>query len=105
MPSDCQRGLRFKSSSAYLQDHPIISLAKRKSLWSRVLGNDSDDTNSQSGEGQKAEASATGGSSEAGQQQAAFGKGDLVTDRQFANEGMGYARDVEVTNGRYAMLG
>lgn len=71
----------------------------------KVLGKDSDETNAQSSDGKQAEAGATDGSSEAGQQQAAFGKGDLVTDRQFANEGMGYARDVEVTNGRYAMLG
>ena len=35
----------------------------------------------------------------------AFSKDDIVTDKQFANEGLAYARDVEVTNGRWAMLG
>lgn len=69
-----------------------------------MLGKDGD-ANAQKTAGQQAEAEATDGASEANEQLAAFNKGDLVTDRKFANEGMGYARDVEVTNGRYAMLG
>lgn len=54
----------------------------------------------------KAENEASGGSAGAQQNAApAFGKDDIVTQKQFANEGLGYARDVEVTNGRWAMLG
>lgn len=34
-----------------------------------------------------------------------YSKDDISTQKQFANPGMAYARDVEVTNGRWAMLG
>lgn len=40
-----------------------------------------------------------------GQNSSGISKDDLVTDEQFSNEGLAYARDVEVTNGRWAMLG
>lgn len=71
----------------------------------RFLGKDGDDTNAQSTQGQEAEAGASDGSSVAQEQGQGFSKDDLVTERQFANEGLAYARDVEVTNGRWAMLG
>ena len=30
---------------------------------------------------------------------------DVVTDKNFANEGLAYARDVEINNARAAMIG
>ena len=74
-------------------------------MLGRFLGKDDDETNTQSTAGQEAEAGATDGSSIKSEQDSGFNKEDLVTERQFANEGLAYARDVEVTNGRWAMLG
>lgn len=63
----------------------------------KVLSRDQDEENSQ-GAAVKAEESV-------GQNSKGFTKDDLVTDEQFSNEGLAYARNVEVTNGRWAMLG
>ena len=79
-------------------DHPLRGV--RLSIC-RVLGPNDDPTNEQSVKGASAEAS----NSDSQTSGAKFTKDDLVTQKQFANEGLAYARDVEVNNGRWAMIG
>lgn len=72
----------------------------------RLLGKEGDASSEQKPDGNTSvKAGQVGQGEGAAQGQAAFGQNDLVTDKNFANEGLAYARDVEVTNGRYAMLG
>lgn len=72
----------------------------------RFLGGD-EETNAQSTDGAAAENTATDGATggQSNSSDSLYSKDDVVTQKQFANEGMAYARDVEVNNGRWAMLG
>jgi hypothetical protein len=56
-------------------------------------------------EGENSQEAAVKAEESVGQNSSGIGKDELVTDKQFANEGLKYARGVEVTNGRWAMLG
>jgi hypothetical protein len=74
-----------------------VTISQSDTVGCRVLARDDEESNSQSA-AVKLEQSI-------GQNSSGFTKDDLVTDKQFANEGLAYARDVEITNGRWAMLG
>jgi hypothetical protein len=82
------------------EDERIAETRKQGSPADRVLGPSDDPTNAQSEADPQSpdESAANTGASK-------FSKDDIITQPQFQNEGMKYARDVEVTNGRWAMLG
>lgn len=72
-------------------------------LLCRYLGSKDDNTNAQKSEGVQAEAAASDQAPGTGVPK--YTSEDIVTDKNFANEGLAYARDVEVNNGRWAMIG
>lgn len=79
-------------------------IALQRKLCCRFLGDSDDKTNKQKTEGVAAETAASDQSS-LGQGTPKYTSDDIVTDKNFANEGLAYARDVEVNNGRWAMIG
>lgn len=77
------------------EDKNIADARKQGSPADKVLGPNSDE------EKEEAAAQVSGQSDE----QKLYTSQDIITQKQFENEGLAYARDVEVNNGRWAMIG
>ena len=69
----------------------------------RFLGSNADPSEISAQKTQGAEASKAASDSSQGTPK--YTADDITTDKNFANEGLAYARDVEVNNGRWAMIG
>jgi hypothetical protein len=86
------------------EEKNIAAQRAQGSIADKFLGDSDDKTNKQKTEGVAAETAASDQSS-LGQGTPKYTSDDIVTDKNFANEGLAYARDVEVNNGRWAMIG